>query len=189
MRKIVHYKGETYQVDYSTQRAVKTGPSYLHFGFFKLRLSVFFVMLSFILSVSAYAAAQTGEDQIPNSFDGACDSGSAAAASAEEDFLRTFHATGMVFPDSSNRLLTWDDVAALDSCGAYSDRELLCFAINEIYARHGYRFREQKYADFYRSYGYCGTKDMEAAAAEFDPIYECKNVDFLCAVARQRGYR
>ena len=189
MTKIVHYKGETYRVDYSTQRAVKTGPSYLHFGFFKLRLSVFCVILSFVLSVSAFAAAQTGEDQSPNGFDGASDSAGAAAAPAEGDFLRTFHATGMVFPDSSNRLLTWDDIAKLDACAAYSDRELLCYAINEIYARHGYRFRERKYADFYGSYGYCGTKDMEAAAAEFDPVCECKNVEFLCMVARQRGYR
>ena len=47
-----------------------------------------------------------------------------------------------IFPDSSTKLLTREDVLSID-------RSLWGFARNEIYARHGYEFNNATYAKYF----------------------------------------
>lgn len=87
--------------------------------------------------------------------------------------------TGMVFPDSHERLLTEEDIACLGSSGNETRQTLIRAAINEIYARNGYAFYKGELRDFYEQFcWYAANCDMETARDGFNPI-ERENVMFL----------
>lgn len=90
--------------------------------------------------------------------------------------------SGFVFPDSGKRDLTEADIEALASSDAYTVKELLRFAVNEIYARNGYEFSTPFYREFYRQFDwYEGGLTAEQAVAGFNR-HERKNVDFLLSM-------
>ena len=66
-----------------------------------------------------------------------------------------FFDDGFVLPNSSNIYLTTDDLNDLKSKAEKSDytySELLRYAVNEIYARHGYLFKTKELEEFYSQY-------------------------------------
>ena len=82
--------------------------------------------------------------------------------------------TGMVFPDSADVNLTDSDIADMDM-------DELRSALNEIYARHGYIFHNEKYQKEFESYSwYEPTIDADDwdGDAELNRI-EKYNVEFL----------
>lgn len=86
---------------------------------------------------------------------------------------------GMIFPNSSYEYLTNDDLAFLTNYDNEWKKIILQMGINELYARHGFRFGRQEILDFYSQYSwYCGTKSMNAARCEFNDM-ESWNADFL----------
>lgn len=80
---------------------------------------------------------------------------------------------GMLFPDSDSRYLTSGDIRGLSSSEIQA-------AINEIYARHGYVFKDSELLAKYSSYSWYHKveDDMEVVSRYFN-AYESANVEFL----------
>lgn len=93
---------------------------------------------------------------------------------------------GCVFPDSSQRLLTEDDLSHLSCIQGYSKTALVQYAINEIYARNHYSFQNAEIRSFYEScswyadYGYTAQEAVNC----FNE-YERINVNKLCNLREQ----
>lgn len=80
------------------------------------------------------------------------------------------HQTAFVFPDSSSRFLTEDDVMGLSNAEIQD-------AINEIYARHGLPLKKYYSCDWYHQ------RDVSATDVVKDfNVYEKSNVDFLATL-------
>lgn len=87
--------------------------------------------------------------------------------------------TGYLFSDSDERYLTADDIMMLSQIDGYSQKELLRFAVNEIYARHHYLFSDEEYLVFFNRYAwYDGYLDAESSVSSFNEV-EHKNIAIL----------
>ena len=80
---------------------------------------------------------------------------------------------GLLFPDSDSRLLTEEDLASLS-------KEQIQTAVNEIYARHGYRFKDDAIRSYFERYSWYSPPDpdMDSVSSRFTAA-EAANVDFL----------
>ena len=94
---------------------------------------------------------------------GAADDSSSSAGSSDQGLL----------PESSQKLLTEEDIAGM------SDDDIQ-LAINTIYARHGYRFKDSQLLEYFKGFDWYqpSESDMEDVKDTFSDIEE-KNVDFL----------
>lgn len=84
-----------------------------------------------------------------------------------------FHPDGFVFPDSSSRYLTESDLA-------YYNKEILGYARNEIFARHGNIFETPRYRDWYSQFSWYNNlpKKVDVGYADFND-YEIANVELI----------
>ncbi len=91
----------------------------------------------------------------------------------EEDPREERERTGMIFPNSSEELVDKEAVEEL------TDEELR-YAINEIYARNGYIFRDEKLRAYYNGFDWYEERiKADSFSAElFNPI-ERKNVELM----------
>lgn len=81
------------------------------------------------------------------------EAGAAAEAAADvPGRAAAFDENGFVFGDSSERLLTEDELRALPPLDGYTQLQLLGFARNEIFARYGNEFESKAYIDHYSQY-------------------------------------
>lgn len=80
---------------------------------------------------------------------------------------------GIVFPDSSEKVISTEDIKKL------SDEEIR-YAINEIYARHGYSFNDKELKAFYEKYNWyhASIKPDEFSVDLFNSV-EKKNIEAL----------
>lgn len=80
---------------------------------------------------------------------------------------------GQYLPESSDRLLTDSDLTGLSS-------EQIQTAVNEIYARHGYVFKDPKILEYFEQYDWYSEQntDMDAVAGQLSET-EMANVKFL----------
>lgn len=105
-------------------------------------------------------------------------------------FIKNFEESGFVFADSDVRILTEEDIEELQSNQnqEYDINKLLRMAINELYARHNYRFSKEEYLNFYCKYNwYYGTSTAQQAFAEFN-LTERENLNFLCEAERNLSF-
>ena len=100
--------------------------------------------------------------------------------------LESLLETGSVFPDSSERLLTKDEIKAAAESGFYNGHTVLQYAINELYARNHMSFTEAWARDFYNSWGWYEDYGYTAADARgrFNDK-ESANVDKLAILRDQ----
>lgn len=88
-----------------------------------------------------------------------------------------------ILPQSAQRRLTEDDLAGLT-------HEELCLARNEIYARHGRRFKNQNIASYFESKDwYVGSIDPETFDANQNSYFsqdELYNATFLLNYEKQK---
>ncbi len=86
-------------------------------------------------------------------------SGSSEKPRSYEEFLAGENATaginGQIFYDSDSRILSERDVSALS-------KEQVRYAINEIYARHGYKFSDKELYDYYSKQEWYKPTDITA---------------------------
>ena len=92
----------------------------------------------------------------------------------------SFFETGIVFPDSSSRILSSEEIDSLDYWPSGAEDYLYQYSINEIYARNGYSFNTPYWANYYSRYSWYhnrGFSDKDARD-RFNSI-ERKNVEKL----------
>lgn len=98
--------------------------------------------------------------------------------------VQTLILTGFVFPDGSERYLSEDDIAAIQN-RKYNGEPLVQYAINELYAKHGYSFEgSPKWDTFYSNCSWYVNEHLSSidARSQFTDI-ESAN---LIALARIR---
>lgn len=87
---------------------------------------------------------------------------------------------GCVVPDSSSRYMTPGEIKMLTL-------QEICYAKNEIYARHGRKFQSQELTDYFNSkswyYGYIEPNDFSASVFN---SYETANIDMLQQAEQER---
>ena len=96
---------------------------------------------------------------------------------------------GFVFEDSNVRILTDADLMSIYEMqtSEYDAKIILRLAINEIYARHNYKFTEAEFAEFYSQYSwYNGYLSAEEACSQFNNV-ENQNLSFLI-MAEKNNY-
>ena len=85
----------------------------------------------------------------------------------EGSFYARLMDQGQVFPESSEKKLTWEDLEKLSHDPVEEKDKLFRLAVNEIYARHGYIFSKVKwFSDFYKQFDWY--KPSVSDASEVD---------------------
>ncbi len=90
-----------------------------------------------------------------------------------------------VLPDSDKRYYSYDELNALSD-------EQLNFAHNEIYARHGRMFKDERYADHFAA---CSWYKPRYSPEEYDAMpnqlnqFEKANSDLMAQIRAERGIR
>lgn len=74
--------------------------------------------------------------------------------------MGAYESTGLVFPDSSERLLTDNEIMSLGGSDNQMKLDLVQHAINEIYARNGYDFKEKAWRDYYNQFDWYKSKGL-----------------------------
>ena len=101
------------------------------------------------------------------------EAGESMEAATEEAETGEDAEEGIIFPNSSEELLTASEIEAL------TDEELR-YAINEIYARNGYIFKDETLLEYYRQYDWY-SEDVAAEDFTTDLLndIEFQNVELL----------
>lgn len=101
-----------------------------------------------------------------------------------------FDPDGFLFSNSSNEYLSTDELYDLKNKEDHSFKELLGFARNEIYARHGYPFKKD--GVYYQHYSqYEWYNDMEHKNVSDGELnqYEITNVKMIVSIEEKEGFR
>ena len=114
-----------------------------------------------------------------NSADTSQSSSSAAVDTSAAD------SSEYIFPQSNSAYLTKDQLEGLS-------KDQMAYARNEIYARHGRRFRDQKFQDYFNSKSwYVPQYDPDQFDAIQDTVfndYEKENARLILEVEKEHGY-
>ena len=128
------------------------------------------ILLVLLLVIAIAAGCAQAADSAPSKM---------AIASSGSSLASQLESSGLVFPHSDTIYLTDDDLTQLRQMNTYSYAKMLRYAVNEIYARHNYQFRESEYTLFYGRFDwYCGYLSAEEAAAQLNDV-ERYNLHFL----------
>lgn len=98
---------------------------------------------------------------------------------------------GFIFCESSKRILSTEEIFKLKNNKSTNFKEILRFSINEIYARHGYKFKKGgKFDVHYSNFEwYLSIKKRNIIYwNEFNAI-ERENLKELILIEKQYGYR
>ena len=96
----------------------------------------------------------------------------------------------LVFQDSHKRIITDDEINCLGGSDYELKLELIQQAINTIFARRGYDFKEEQWQEFYNQFEWYDNKGLtEAEARERFNDIEYRNLEKLIVTREQlRGY-
>jgi hypothetical protein len=85
----------------------------------------------------------------------------------EGSFYARLMDQGQVFPESSEKKLTWEDLEKLSHDPVEEKDKLFRLAVNEIYARHGYIFSKVTwFSDFYKQFEWYKPSVSDASAVD-----------------------
>lgn len=104
--------------------------------------------------------------------------------------IASYFETGIIFPDSSSRILSTEEIAPLDYWPPDAEDYLYQYAINEIYARNGFSFSTPYWANYFSRYSWYQNRGYseEQAWDRFNSI-ERNNVEMLKNKRKEvRGY-
>lgn len=109
----------------------------------------------------------------------------AGMTSGSSSTVTTADSGDYIFPESNSAYLTKDQLEGLS-------KDQLAYARNEIYARHGRRFRDQMFQDYFNAKSwYVPQYDPEQFDAMQDTIfneYEKANAKLILQVEQEHGY-
>lgn len=104
-----------------------------------------------------------------------------------------FSPEGFVFPESSTQYITsndLDNLVVISNESDYTYQELLRFAVNEIYARHGYQFAPGgRFDAFYSQYQWYVESIKADVTWDMFNDYECHNLNLIINEEERNGYR
>ena len=93
---------------------------------------------------------------------------------------------GFIFPDSNKAVISLSDIKA-----RLTSKDKYLQAVNELYARHGYAFKEEPFKSFFE--GYAWYRNMEKvsmkAVEKALTAVERENLRNLLAFGREKGWR
>lgn len=108
----------------------------------------------------------------------------------EDNSNYPFDAEGFIFSSSNAEYLNEEMLDALRYVDGFDFGELLGFARNEIYARHGFPFNvDGKYYAHYSQYEWYNSIEHNDVPEENLNQYEKANIDFIVSVEEREGYR
>lgn len=108
----------------------------------------------------------------------------------EEVVIYPFSEDGFIFPDSSEHYLDKESIYNLNDFEDYEFKDLLGYARNEIYARHGFAFKEGgKYDNFYTQYDWYNEIEHGSVLDSDLNEYEVANVSLIVQVEEKEGFR
>lgn len=90
-----------------------------------------------------------------------------------------FDENGFVFPDSDSRYLSYEEVEALFDTAQMDYYELLGYARNEIFARHGNEFDSSKYTNHYSQYSWYNSLNLHKVQDSELNDYEKSNIQTI----------
>lgn len=103
------------------------------------------------------------------------------SSEADQSSQYTVDPNSYIFYDSSDRLLTDSEIQNLST-------QEMCYAKNEIYARHGYIFSSTELSDYFNAKNwYWGTVDASSFTTAVFNSCEQSNIDALTAAEQARG--
>lgn len=101
-----------------------------------------------------------------------------------------FDLEGFLFPNSDIEYLSEDSLYALQDADGYEFKELLGYARNEIYARHGYPFDvDGKYYQHYSQYDWYNKLEHNDVSDSDLNQFEVENVKLVVLVEEAEGFR
>lgn len=112
----------------------------------------------------------------------------ASGAETPETIKKHIDNHEFIVPESDTRVLTQNEIAVLVSAGYYKDETVVQWAINEIYAKNGFKFsKSQTFIDYYSYYSWYGNNSLsdQEAKAKMNEI-SFKNLQLLID-AREKG--
>lgn len=122
-------------------------------------------------ALAPYAQSGDGSQNI--------DKSQTATESLADSF--TVDPVSYIFPDSAQRVLTSSEISQLTL-------QELCYARNEIYARHGYIFSSTELSDYFNAKNwYWGTVDASSFSDSMLNFEEAQNADLLQAQEQAQG--
>lgn len=108
----------------------------------------------------------------------------------EEVVISPFNEDGFIFQDSSENYLDKESIYNLNDFEDYEFKDLLGYARNEIYARHGFAFKKNgKYDNFYTQYDWYNEIEHGAVSDSDLNEYEVANIDLIVQVEEKEGFR
>ncbi|WP_258107238.1 YARHG domain-containing protein [Christensenella minuta] len=110
-----------------------------------------------------------------------------AETSTSHTNANLFDANGYVFADSSNRFLSREEVLALKGNDQYSRIEIMGYARNEIFARHGNLFDTPKYSKHYSQYSWYQALNLHKVQDSELNEYEKANIDLIKECEKTAG--
>lgn len=98
-----------------------------------------------------------------------------------------FDENGMVFPQSSEQYLAEDDLLSIDLPAGYTLGEMLGYARNEIYARHGHAFQNPEYAAYYSQFDWYNSLPKKEVTEDDFNSCELANVFLIKSLEARMG--
>lgn len=101
----------------------------------------------------------------------------------EEEYDSCDLKDGIMFPESSSRYITEDDINNCQVVERMPLIDIIQYSINEIYARNGYDFHEKKWKEHYEKYSWYINKGYnDAETRECFNTFEEQNMQLLIAI-------
>lgn len=101
-----------------------------------------------------------------------------------------FDSNGFIFPNSDSHRISEEKLYELKNVDGYDFEELLGFARNEIYARHGFKFKaDGKYYAHYSQYKWYRKMDHGDVADSDLNMNEIENINLIVSIETREGFR
>ena len=111
--------------------------------------------------------------------------GAVLSGKSTQTYSQDLSTAEYVLPDSDMRYLEWEEVEALAD---YGGKDLICLAVNEMYARHGFVFKKPKNQEYFERkswyYPQPGLTDSYVKEHLFND-YEKANLEMLLKVEKR----
>lgn len=141
----------------------------------------------------AYYINENNSQNGSNTVDISTETSTTTPTVTSTDIETPFSNDGYIFPRSDSQYLTIKDIEELKNKATksnYTYQDLLSFSINEIYARHGLKFVNKIFSNYYSQYQwYLEIEKTDTVTWDKFNTYEQSNIALLVEEEKQNGFR